>query len=75
MLFDTHAHMDDRAFDDDRAELLSSLPDQGLTLVMNPGGSLESSRNASLLAQKYDYIYAAVGSHPDAADEVNEEVL
>ena len=75
MLFDTHAHMDDRAFDADRAELLRSLPEQGLELVMNPGCSLESSRNASRLSQEYDYLYAAVGSHPDAADEVNEEVL
>ena len=75
MLFDTHAHMDDRAFDNDREELLRSLPEQGLTLVMNPGCSLGSSRNASKLAQEYDYIYAAVGSHPDAADEVSEEVL
>ena len=75
MLFDTHAHMDDRAFDTDRAELLSALPSQGIGLLMNPGCSLESSRNASMLARQYDYIYAAVGSHPDAADEVNEEVL
>ena len=75
MLFDTHAHMDDRAFDADREELLRSLPDQGLALVMNPGCSLESSRNASMLAQQYDYIYAAVGSHPDAADEVDDSVL
>jgi len=75
MLFDTHAHMDDEAFSDDREQLLASLPEQGLALVMNPGCSLSSSRNASLLSQKYDYIYAAVGSHPDVADEVNEEVL
>ena len=75
MLFDTHAHMDDRAFDADREELLRSLPEQGLELVMNPGCSLASSRNASRLSQEYDYLYAAVGSHPDAADEVNEEVL
>lgn len=75
MLFDTHAHMDDRAFDEDRAELLSTLPDQGLALVMNPGCSLESSRNAVRLASEYDYIYAAVGSHPDASDEVNDAVL
>ena len=75
MLFDTHAHMDDRAFDADRAELLRSLPEQGLSLVMNPGCSLESSRNAVKLAREYDYIYAAVGSHPDAADEVNDAVL
>lgn len=75
MLFDTHAHLDDRAFDIDRSELLLALPQQGLKLVMNPGCSLSSSRNASALAEKYPYIYAAVGSHPDAADEVNESVL
>ena len=75
MLFDTHAHMDDRAFDEDRQELLQNLPNTGISLLMNPGCSLESSRNAVALANQYDYIYAAVGSHPDAADEVNDEVL
>ena len=75
MLFDTHAHMDDRAFDTDREELLSALPEQGIALLMNPGCSLESSRNADALSWQYSYIYAAVGSHPDAADEVNEAVL
>ena len=75
MLFDTHAHMDDRAFDEDRKELLENLPEQGIALLMNPGCSLASSYNTSKLSQEYDYIYAAVGSHPDVADEVNEEVL
>ena len=75
MLFDTHAHMDDRAFDADRATLLADLPNQNIVLLMNPGCSLESSRNAVELANEYDYIYAAVGSHPDVADEVNEDVL
>ena len=75
MLFDTHAHMDDRAFDVDRHQLLTDLPNQGIELLMNPGCSLASSRNADALSRQYDYIYAAVGSHPDAADEVNGEVL
>ena len=75
MLFDTHAHLDDRAFDEDRAELLKALPQQGLELVMNPGCSLESSRNVVKIAAENDYIFAAVGSHPDAADEVNEAVI
>ena len=75
MLFDTHAHMDDHAFDEDRKELLENLPNQGIQLLMNPGCSLASSYNTSKLSQEYDYIYAAVGSHPDVADEVNEEVL
>ena len=75
MLFDTHAHMDDRAFDEDREELLSRLPEAGIGLLMNPGCSLASSRAACALAKEYDYIYAAVGSHPDAAAEVSPEVL
>jgi len=75
MLFDTHAHMDDRAFDTDREELLRSYPDLGIRLLMNPGCSLESSRNAVKLAEEYDFVYAAVGSHPDVADEVNDAVL
>ena len=75
MLFDTHAHLDDRAFDADRAELLRRLPEQGISLLMNPGCSLESSRRASELAREYDWIYAAVGSHPDAAQEVDDRVL
>ena len=74
-LFDTHAHMDDEAFAADREELLRALPEQGIALLMNPGCSLASSRAACDLAEKYDYIYAAVGSHPDAADEVNQETL
>ena len=75
MLFDTHAHMDDHAFDADREALLAALPAQGIGLVMNPGCSLESSRNVDVLTGKYDYIYGAVGSHPDVANEVNEAVL
>lgn len=76
MLFDTHAHMDDRAFDPDRAFLLeTALPQAGIRLLMNPGCSAASSEAAAALAQKYDYLYAAVGSHPDAADEVNDRVL
>lgn len=75
MLFDTHAHMDDRAFGEDREVLLARLPEQGIGLLMNPGCSLASSRDAVALAARYDYIYAAVGSHPDAADEVTPTVL
>jgi len=75
MLFDTHAHMDDCAFDADRSELLAALPRQGIELVLNPGCSLASSRNVDKLTREYDYIYGAVGSHPDVADEVSEAVL
>lgn len=75
MLFDTHAHLDDRAFDLDREAMIAALPEAGVNLVMNPGCSLASSQAACDLARKYAFLYAAVGSHPDAADEVNDEVL
>ena len=75
MLFDTHAHMDDRAFCEDRDEILSGLAQKGVGFVMNPGCSLESSRNAIALAEAYPFVYAAVGSHPDVADEVNDAVI
>ena len=75
MLFDTHAHLNDDAFHADREELLSLLPQKGISLLMNAGCSLASSLECIAMAEKYPYVYAAVGSHPDAADEVNAEVL
>ena len=75
MLFDTHANMDAHAFDADREEQLAGFPAQGVGLVMHPGCSAESSRNVDKLTAQYDYLYGAVGSHPDAADEVNEALL
>ena len=75
MLFDTHAHLNDRAFDTDREELIQSLPQQGVGIIMNPGCNLEDSRLSVKLAEQYPFVYAAVGSHPDSADEVNENVI
>lgn len=64
MYFDTHAHYDDRAFDPDREALLKSLPEKGVKLVVLPGCDVQSSRHALEIAERYDYIYAAVGIHP-----------
>lgn len=65
MLFDTHAHYDDRRFDPDRDELLRSLPEHGVGLVLNPGCDLESSLKAVDYAERYPHVYAAVGYHPE----------
>ena len=75
MLFDTHAHLNDPAFDEDRAELLDTFRDARVGLVLNAGCSLESSKDCIALAERYPWIYASVGTHPDSADEVSEEVL
>ena len=75
MLFDTHAHMNDPAFDADREEVLLSLKDKGVEFMMNVGCCRESSRDCVAMAEKYPFVYASVGTHPDAADEVTEDVL
>ena len=75
MLFDTHAHMNDPAFDEDRNEMILSLKEKGTDFVMNVGCCLDSSKDCIALAEKYPFVYASVGSHPDSADEVNEEVI
>ena len=75
MLFDTHAHLNDPAFDPDRETLITGLPEKGVSLVINIGCSLESSKDCVAMAEKYPHIYATVGSHPDSADEVNDSVL
>lgn len=65
MFFDTHAHYDDAAFDPDREELLASLPEQGVALVLNPGCDRVSSERALSLAERYEHVWAAVGIHPE----------
>lgn len=73
MIFETHAHYDDEQFDAGREALLASLPDCGIKRVVNIGASIASTRNSIELAEKYDYIYAAVGVHPSEIAELNEE--
>ena len=65
MLFDTHAHYDDDWFDEDRDALLSSMPERGVGLIVNPGITVETSRQAIAMAEKYPHMYAAVGIHPE----------
>ena len=63
-IFDTHAHYDSGSFNADRDAVLSALPAAGVTLVVNPGCELPSSREAVALAERYPHVYAAVGVHP-----------
>ena len=67
-IFDSHAHYDDEAFENDRAELLGKiLPEKGGWRVVNCGASLEGSERSLQLSREYPYIYAAVGVHPEEA--------
>ena len=75
LIFDTHAHYDDEAFDPDRGELLASMPENGVGLIVDPGCDLESSRRAVALAEQYPHVYAAVGWHPENCAPYTRESL
>lgn len=72
MIFDTHSHYDDEAFDGDRRELLEGLKDRGVERLVNVGADIGTSRMALELAEKYDFIYAALGVHPSETENLTE---
>lgn len=75
MIFDTHAHYDDEAFDKDRGELLASMEAGGIGTIVNSCASIEGLDDTIALMEKYPFIYGAVGIHPDDAGEMTEEIL
>ncbi len=75
MFFDTHTHLDDEKFDTDRDELIESFKDEGLTLAVNIGANIKTSKNSIKLAEKYDFIYASVGVHPNDVGDMTESDL
>ena len=75
MIFDSHAHYDDEQFDCDREELLDSMQEHGIGGIINVGASMEGVFASQELADKYPFIYAGVGIHPDYVGSLNEEKL
>lgn len=75
MIFETHAHYDDRRFDDDREELLQKIEESGIGRIINSGASVDSTKKTVELAEKYPNVYAAVGVHPTDAEELDETFL
>jgi TatD DNase family protein len=70
MLIDTHAHLEMREFNDDRDEVIKRAKDAGVEYIVTIGTTVESSRDAVMLADKYDFIYAAIGIHPHEAKDI-----
>ena len=75
LIFDTHAHYDDEAFDADREALLSSMPENGVGLIVDPGCDLDTSRRAVEIAEQYPHVYSAVGWHPENCAPYTRESL
>lgn len=73
MIFDTHAHYDDKAFDGDREELLNNMKKDGVEFIVNVGSDLASIKKTLALAEKFPFIYAAIGVHPSETGELTEE--
>lgn len=73
MIFESHAHYEDRQFDADREALLESLKDNGIGYVVNVASSVETTEKSLALAEKYPWIYASVGVHPSDVGELTEE--
>lgn len=72
-IFDTHAHYDDEAFDEDREELLGSLEENGIGTVVNVGASLATTKRTLELIKQYPFLYGAVGVHPNETAELDED--
>ena len=72
MYFDSHAHLNDARFQQDFDEILARMAENRVTRMMNIGCDLPSSENSVRLAERFDWVWAAVGSHPDDADHVGE---
>lgn len=75
MIFDTHAHYDDERFDEDRDSLLKQLHQEGISYILNASASPESLEATMELAEKYPFVYAALGIHPHDAEKMNEDIM
>ena len=75
MFFDTHAHYDDAQFDPDRDEVLAAMPEAGVSLIVNPGADMASSRAARILASRWPFVYFAAGVHPHDAKNMTDDDL
>lgn len=73
-LFDSHAHLDDDKFDEDREILIQQIKEEGVSNLISAGYSLESSKKAKELADKYDFIYATSGISPNDIPQTEEEL-
>lgn len=74
-IFDAHAHYDDKWFDEDRDDLLSSMPGNGVCGIVNASVDLTTARTAIAYAEKYDFMYACAGIHPENLEGLQDDYL
>ena len=74
-IIDSHAHYDDESFDEDRDTVLKEIRENGVIQVLNCAASYDSLKTTDELTKKYDFIYGALGIHPENANEMKEDTL
>jgi len=75
MIFETHAHYDDEAFDKDRDKLLAAMPEQGIEAIVNVGASIQGNEDTVKLMEQYPFVYGAIGVHPDEIGTLDEKKI
>ncbi len=75
MIFESHAHYDDKQFDSDRDKLLSSMQANGIGRIINVGSDFAACKRTAELARQYDFVYGAIGIHPSDIGDLSEEVM
>jgi TatD DNase family protein len=75
MIFETHAHLDDERYNEDRSEFILGLKAKDIELIVNVGADIQTSKNTIELANKYDFIYGAIGVHPHSAKDLSNDDL
>ena len=75
MIFETHAHYDDKMFNEDRESLLDGMQEAGIGRIVNIGADLASTASSIALADQYPFVYAAAGVHPSDAGQLNEQTF
>ena len=73
MIFDTHAHYDDKQFDEDRDQILSSMQEQGIGTIVDASATVDSWERVLELTRRYSFVYGMIGVHPDEVGDLNEE--
>ena len=73
MIFDSHAHYNDKRFNDIRDDIITEVFNSGVTRIMNVGTNVESSLESIALAEKYENIYASAGIHPHDTEKIQDE--
>ena len=75
MIFDTHAHLDSEQFEEDFDVIIQNIINKKISLIVNPGCDIPTSKKSVELSEKYDFIYSAVGFHPHEAKYMDQDAI